>query len=106
MGQVFVTKQGNSFSKEIADNPISKEFTKLSKAVKVHRKGVGFYGLRRAFETIGGELADQVAVDFIMGHTPTAKDMAAVYRQRISDDRLRAVAEHVRQWLIGEEVGQ
>jgi integrase len=105
-GLVFLTKRGNSYAKEIADNPISKEFSKLLRALGIHRPGVGFYGLRRAFETIGGELADQAAVDLAMGHTPKAHDMAAVYRQRIGDDRLRAVAEHVRQWLIGEGVSQ
>ena len=28
-------------------------------------------------------------------------DMASVYRERISDERLRAVAAHVRKWLFG-----
>jgi hypothetical protein len=39
-----------------------------------------------------------VAVDAIMGHS--REDMASVYRERIGDDRLRAVAEHVRKWLF------
>jgi hypothetical protein len=39
-----------------------------------------------------------VAVDAIMGHS--RDDMASVYRERISDDRLRAVVEHVRKWLL------
>jgi hypothetical protein len=34
------------------------------------------------------------AVDFIMGHE--VPHMSAVYRETISDDRLRAVADHVR----------
>lgn len=38
--------------------------------------------------------------DAIMGHS--RDDMASVYRERIGDDRLRAVAEHVRQWLWGK----
>jgi hypothetical protein len=36
-----------------------------------------------------------------MGHVPAANDMAAVYRQRVNDDRLRRVTEHVRTWLFG-----
>jgi hypothetical protein len=39
-------------------------------------------------------------VDFIMGHSPHVNDMASVYRQRITDDRLKAVTEHVRKWLF------
>ena len=50
------------------------------------------------FETIGGEARDQVAVDYIMGHVDTS--MANAYRERISDERLSAVVEHVRKWLF------
>ena len=64
----------------------------------VTRRGHTFYALRHTFETIAGESRDQVAVDAIMGHS--REDMASVYRERIGDDRLRAVAEHVRQWLL------
>jgi hypothetical protein len=42
-----------------------------------------------------------VACDFIMGHE--IPHMSSVYRERISDERLRAVAEHVRRWLFGAE---
>ena len=64
------------------------------------RRGHTFYALRHTFETIGGDSRDQVAVDAIMGHS--RDDMASVYRERIGDDRLRAVAEHVRRWLWGK----
>ena len=66
------------------------------------RRGHTFYALRHAFETIGGESRDQVAVDAIMGHIRA--DMASVYRERIGDDRLRAVAEQVRKWLFAKSV--
>lgn len=59
-----------------------------------------FYDLRRTVETIGGETLEQVALDFIMGHAPEQTDMAAVYRQHISDDRVKKVCEHVRAWLL------
>jgi hypothetical protein len=58
------------------------------------RRGHTFYALRHTLETIGGESRDQVAVDAIMGHS--RDDMASVYRERIGDDRLRAVVQHVR----------
>jgi site-specific recombinase XerD len=52
-----------------------------------------FYALRHTFETIGGESKDQVAVNEIMGHTDSS--MAATYRERISDERLKAVVDVV-----------
>ncbi len=99
-GLVFITKYGLSWSKETRDNPISKEFAKLLKANGMHRKGLGFYLLRHAFETIGGESKDQVAVDHIMGHA--RDDTASAYRERISDDRLIAVSDFVRNWLFAK----
>jgi integrase len=97
-GLVFVTKYGGSWAKDTRDNPISKEFAKLMKEQKLHRKGRSFYSLRHTFATIAGESKDQVAVNHIMGHAD--ESMAAQYRERISDDRLRAVADHVRSWLF------
>jgi integrase len=65
--------------------------------LELHRRGLGFYALRHTFETIGGEFRDQVAVNAIMGHVDAS--MAAVYRERISDGRLKAVVYHVYSWL-------
>jgi integrase len=58
-----------------------------------------FYALRHTFETIGGEALDQVAVDHIMVHA--RDDMASIYRERISDEQLKAVSDHVRRWVFG-----
>ena len=44
---------------------------------------------------------DFLAVRHIMGRV--GADIADAYREKISDDRLRAVAEHVRGWLFGSE---
>jgi integrase len=93
----FVTKHGHAWTKTIADSPVTKEFRKLLDAMGLHRPGIGFYTLRHVFETVAGESRDQVAVDHIMGHA--REDMASVYRERISDERLLAVVEHVRLWL-------
>jgi integrase len=60
-----------------------------------------FYDLRRTFQTIAEGAHDLVAVQSIMGHAPASADMSAVYRQRVDDDRLRAVSDHVRAWLFG-----
>jgi len=99
----FITKRGSRWSrvneKGTVVCAISQEFKKLMDSLEIngHR---GFYSLRRGFETIGGNSRDQVAVDHVMGHAPASNDMSAVYRQRIEDDRLMAVAEHVRRWLF------
>jgi integrase len=66
----------------------------------LYRPGLNFYALRHTFETVGGEARDQVAVDAIMGHA--RHDMASVYREKISDERLKAVTDHVRAWLFGK----
>ena len=94
---VFITKYGQPWAKETSDSPVSNEMTKLLKDLKLHRPGLGFYALRHTFETIAGESRDQIAVDHIMGHV--RDDMASVYRERISDERLRAVVDHVHGWL-------
>jgi integrase len=95
--KVFITAKGGSWHKQIEDNPISKETRKLLDALDINGYR-NFYALRHTFETIGGEAKDQVAVDHIMGHA--RDDMATVYRERISDERLCAVADHVRRWLF------
>ena len=98
---VFITKYGQRWIKESSANPISAECRKLVQDLRIHRSGVGFYALRHGFETIGGEARDQVAVDHIMGHAD--QSMAAVYRERISDERLVAVTDYVWAWLFEEK---
>jgi integrase len=97
---VFITKYGHPWANETPHSPVSQEFRKLLDVLKLHRPGLGFYALRHTFETIAGGSRDQVAVDAIMGHVDAS--MAAVYREGIGDDRLRAVAEHVHEWLFGK----
>jgi integrase len=77
---------------------IGQEFGKLLRRLDLKRPGLGFYALRHGFETIAGETLDQVSVDSIMGHV--AHGMAEAYRERIGDNRLRDVVEHVRRWLF------
>jgi integrase len=97
-GLVFVTKYGAGWAKEKMDNPVSKETAKLLAGLGLVRAGLNFYALRHTLETIGGEARDQVAVDQVMGHA--RDDMASVYRERVSDERLKAVTDHVRAWLF------
>ena len=79
------------------DDAVAKEFTKVLKALELHRKGLGFYALRHTFETIGGDTGDQVAVNALMGHVD--ESMAETYRERVKDERLQKVTNHVRAWL-------
>ncbi len=96
-GLVFIGRRGESYTGNHKGYRVDQEFTRIAKRAKV--VGRTFYDLRRTFETIGGGSRDQIAVDAIMGHAPPAGDMASIYRQRIEDDRLRAVVNHVRAWL-------
>jgi integrase len=98
-GLAFVTKYGAGWCKDTSTNPISQEAAKLLRGLGINgRKGLGFYTLRHTFRTVADEAKDQPAADFIMGHE--VPHMSAVYRERIGDERLRAVAAHVRGWLF------
>lgn len=78
---------------------IAVEFAETCKAAGV--TGRTFYDARRSFQTIGETCQDFPAVSAIMGHVASGQDMSAVYRQRIDDDRLRAVVTVVHDWLFG-----
>jgi integrase len=104
----FVTVRGTRFvrvqeskrteGRFVTINSLARRFESLLKRLGINgRKGLGFYALRHGFETIGGESKDQVAVYAIMGHVDSS--MAGVYRERISDERLKPVTETVRVWL-------
>src|SRR5579871_1373523 len=97
---VFITKRGFGWAKDIADSPVTKETRKLlnSLGINGHRN---FYCLRHTFRTIADEAKDQPAADYIMGHETS--HMSSVYRERIRNERLRTVVEHVRLWLFGDE---
>jgi integrase len=106
-GLVFITKYGARWVRvrEYKDKPavpidsVRLEFNKLLVALKLKRRGLGFYALRHVFRTVADGAKDQPAIDHIMGHAND--DMASLYRERIDDERLQAVTEHVRKWLFG-----
>ncbi|MFL5242421.1 MAG: tyrosine-type recombinase/integrase [Gemmataceae bacterium] len=97
-GLVFITKYGLPWAKDSADQTLAKEFGKLMRGLGINgRKGLGFYTLRHTFRTVADESKDQPAVDFIMGHE--LPHMSSVYRETISEVRLKAVTDYVRTWL-------
>jgi len=99
-GLVFLTAKGGCWAKSTSDNPVSKETAKLLKkcGINGHRN---FYALRHTFQTIGDESCDFLAVCRIMGHA--SNDIADAYRERVSDERLQKVVQHVRAWLFTVE---
>jgi len=97
-GLFFITKYGGSWAKDVRRGPLTTRMRRLLKDLGLHAKGRGFYALRHVLETIGGESRDQPALDLIMGHVDDS--MAATYRERISDERLQAVVDHVHDWLF------
>jgi integrase len=98
----FITKYGHRWVRTNENgtsvDSVGWEFRKLLTRLGLKRPRISFYALRHTFETIGGDAKDQIAVDHVMGHA--RDDMASVYRERISDERLQAVTEHVRAWLF------
>lgn len=100
-GLLFIGKRGQTYVVGRRGYRIHQELKRVMDKAGV--TGRTFYDLRRTFETIGGDSRDQVAVDSIMGHAPKSGDMAAVYRQRVSDERLKAVVDYIRAWLFPPE---
>lgn len=99
---LFLTVRGNPFVKTTKSGApidgIGQEFSKVLRRLSLKRRGVGFYALRHSFRTVADETLDPVAIDLIMGHVDAS--MASHYRERIGEDRLRKVTEHVRAWLF------
>jgi integrase len=86
--------------KDSNDHTLAKEYAKLLHELGINsRKGIGFYTLRHTYRTVADESKDQAAVDYTMGHE--VPHMSAVYRETISDERLKAVTDHVRCWVFG-----
>jgi integrase len=113
-GLVFVGARGHSMGQakqshwrvatEMANVLKAATVKRGRKKVPVNREGLSFYALRHTFLTVADGARDPAAVMAIMGHAPHVRDMAAVCREQIDDDRLRVVAEHVRKWLFGNAV--
>jgi integrase len=117
---VFVTKRGGPWHVDDPRSPLSHEFRKLMQRIdheaeveaakngteppdKLYVARRGFYALRHTFRTIADESRDFPAIDRVMGHSDNT--MGGHYRERINDDRLRAVVNHVRDWLYADHGG-
>ena len=101
--RVFITKFGDPY------RPVnlSRELGNAMVRAGMGRDEVDFYDLRRTCASIGVQARDDDAVRTIMGHKRPSGDMLGVYnRLQVSDDRLRAVADHIRDWLFKDAVVQ
>jgi integrase len=97
---VFITRTGQAWHTDTTENPISYEVGRFLRRLGINgRERLGFYTLRHTFRTVADEAKDQPAADYIMGHE--VPHMSSVYRETISDARLKAVTDHVRAWLFG-----
>jgi integrase len=102
-GLVFLSRYGRPWAKDNDPGPLSKIFAELLHKLGINgRNGLGFYSLRHTYRTVADEAKDQPAADFTMGHI--VAHMSSVYRERISDERLRAVSGCVQAWLFGGAV--
>ena len=102
VGLVFLTQRGAAWAKDIPANPLSAETRKLLDSLGINGAR-NFYALRHTFRTIADGAKDQPAADHIMGHE--VAHMSSVYREGIADERLKAVADHVRAWLFAAPAG-
>jgi len=100
---VFVTKYKCRWVRGKGCDAVTGQFSKLLRATGLKangkRVGVSFYTLRHVFRTVADEVQDRPAIDLCMGHE--RDDIANHYRERIADERLKAVADHVHAWLYG-----
>jgi integrase len=109
---VFLTSAGNRWVRFVdrfnedggrkrgaSIDAVAAAFSKHANRVKVTLpKGGSFYTLRHIFRTVADEVRDRPAADIIMGHADAS--MGGHYVEAIGDDRLRQIANHVREWLL------
>lgn len=105
---VFLTQRGvrwvrvkandDPMKPAIVTDSIATEFTKRRRALGLTTSG-SFYALRHTHRTVSDEANDRAASDYLMGHRDSS--MAGRYIERPpSDARLRAVTDHIREWLF------
>jgi integrase len=104
---VFITRFGRQWVRTtdrgeekpgVRVDAVGQEFAKLARRVGVAVPGP--YTLRHVFLTVAEEIRDPVAVGLIMGHVDDG--IAAHYREHVSDTRLQAVVDLVRNWLMAD----
>jgi len=98
----FINPFGRNYSNANASK-VGHEMRFTLEKTGIRRKSLSFYALRHNFQTVAAEARDMPAVQKIMGLAAGDHDMSAVYREKVTDERLQAVVNRVRQWLFGVE---
>ncbi len=95
---LFLNTHGRAWNASRRVCPVTSAFTRVLKRIGIYQKQHSLGVFRSMFQTIADELEMPIATRMSMGHTDSS--MAGVYRQRVSDERLREVSEHVRRWYF------
>ena len=110
--RVFTTRHGNAYVRHDvnkdgtfrARDNIAREFAKLTKRAGVKLPtGVGFAKLRHTFRTVADNVRDANAIRRVMGHEIGRDSVERTYTDTIELKRIKAVTDHVRDWLFTEK---
>jgi len=99
--RLLLTPRGLPWHRIEDGRPIDSGCSELRRTVE--RAGLTtprtLYDCRRTFRTVASAVCDLEAINCAMGHEGSGE--GTTYMQGISDDRIRRVCDHVRQWLFG-----
>ena len=90
VGRLLVGDRGQSLAQD-GNTTIGNRWRVVCNRAKVF--DFGFYCLRHTYRTLADECGDQPAIAKTMGHSIASID--SVYRHRISDERLKKIADFV-----------
>lgn len=98
----FLSRQGNILVRDhgsaTRSDTVHDNLRRLQRKLDIKQSKRSFGALRHTFRTIADETCDFPAILRIMGHSDHS--ISDHYRERISDDRLCRVVNHVRTWLF------
>jgi integrase len=98
----FVTREGNRLVRNdgvaVRSDAVHQAMNRIQKKLGIKQAKRSFGALRHTFRTVADETRDLPAILRVMGHADhTISDH---YRERIADDRIEAVVNHVHDWLF------
>lgn len=96
---LYFTETESKGGRVTRKDSMGREFTKALKKLGLYKKNLGFYSLRRTFQTIGDETGFESAVKACMAHAEQSRDMSARYRQELAKQKA-AVVNYVREWYL------